>query len=123
MEHNYYVYILASAHGVLYVGVTNDLVRRVSQHKQRLVPGFTRRYNVDRLVYYEHAHDVSAAIAREKQIKGWVREKKVALVEAVNLAWADLYPTIAPGLDDAGGRFPPGVGEQDEAVSRPEGRP
>lgn len=70
MHHNYYVYLLASAKRVLYVGMTNDLLRRVAQHRQRLVPGFTKRYNVDCLVYFEHTHDVNAAIAREKEIKG-----------------------------------------------------
>jgi len=94
VNHNYYVYILSSAHGVLYVGMTNDLVRRVSQHKQRQIPGFTKRYNVDRLIYFEHTHHVDAAIAREKQIKCWVREKKAALIESRNPQWVDLYPSL-----------------------------
>lgn len=94
MDHNYYVYILSSTNGVLYVGMTNDLVRRVSQHKQREISGFTRRYNVDRLVYFEHTHQADAAIAREKQIKGWVREKKVALIASRNPQWVDLYPGL-----------------------------
>ncbi|HEU0301717.1 MAG TPA: GIY-YIG nuclease family protein, partial [Longimicrobium sp.] len=97
MHHNYYVYILASRKRVLYVGVTNDLVRRVGEHKQGVLPGFTWRYNVDRLVYYEQMHDVSAAIAREKEIKGWVRDRKLALVESQNPEWRDLYIDIAPG--------------------------
>jgi putative endonuclease len=97
VDHNYYVYILSSTNGVLYVGMTNDLVRRVSQHKQREIPGFSKRYNVDRLVYFEHTHHVDAAIAREKQIKGWVRQKKVALIESRNPRWVDLYPgLVAP---------------------------
>ena len=94
MSHNYYVYILASTNGVLYVGMTNDLVRRVAQHKRRELPGFTKRYNVDRLVYFEHTLHVDAAIAREKQIKRWVREKKVALIEVRNSEWVDLYPAL-----------------------------
>jgi putative endonuclease len=94
VDHNYYVYILASANGVLYVGMTNDLVRRVAQHKRRELPGFTKRYNLDRLVYFEHTLHVDAAIAREKQIKGWVREKKVALIETRNPEWVDLYPAL-----------------------------
>lgn len=77
--------------------MTNDLVRRVTEHKQGTLPGFTRRYNVDRLVYFEQTYDVSAAIAREKEIKGWVRERKLALVSSQNPEWRDLYPEIAPG--------------------------
>jgi putative endonuclease len=100
MNHNYYVYILSSAGGVLYVGMTNDLLRRVAQHKQGQVPGFSQRYNVDRLVYFEHTHDVSAAIAREKRIKGWVRAKKVALVESMNAEWVDLYAGLQSGRAD-----------------------
>jgi putative endonuclease len=94
MDHNYYVYILASTNRVLYIGMTNDLLFRIGQHKQRLIPGFTKRYNVERLVYYEHTHDVQAAIAREKQIKGWVRKKKVSLIESLNPEWVDLYPEL-----------------------------
>ena len=92
MNHNYYVYILCSTNGVLYVGMTNDLVRHVAQHKGGELPGFTKRYNVDRLVYFESTHHVDAAITREKQIKKWVREKKVALIESRNPRWVDLYP-------------------------------
>ena len=87
---DYYVYITASRSRVLYVGVANDLERRVRQHKLKIIPGFTSRYNVDRLVYYESTGDIRAAIAREKEIKGWRREKKVALIEAVNPEWKDL---------------------------------
>ena len=94
MDHNYYVYILSSTNGVLYVGMTNDLVHRVAQHKKREIPGSSKRYNVDRLVYFEHTHHVDAAIAREKQIKGWVREKKAALIESRNQQWVDLYPGL-----------------------------
>jgi len=86
----YCVYILASRSGTLYVGVTNNLLRRVYEHKHKLVPGFTKRYNIDRLVYYEATPDVRAAIAREKQIKPWRREKKVALIESKNRDWHDL---------------------------------
>jgi putative endonuclease len=95
MNHNYYVYILASEKRVLYVGATNDLIRRVTQHKQRAIPGFTKKYNVKQLVYFEHTHDVSAAIAREKELKSWVRTKKIALIEAMNPGWVDLYDAIA----------------------------
>jgi putative endonuclease len=86
----YYVYILASKSGTLYTGITSDLYHRLSEHKQRLVPGFTRKYHVTRLVYYEATHDVLAAITREKQIKAWRRSKKVALIESANPEWADL---------------------------------
>jgi putative endonuclease len=73
----YYVYILASKRGVLYTGVTNDLERRVYEHKNKLVDGFTKRYNITQLVYFESTKDVTAAITREKQIKGLLRSKKV----------------------------------------------
>ena len=74
----------------LYVGVTNDLERRVYEHKMKLVPGFTARYDLTSLVYYESTGDINAAISREKQIKGWLRRKKVALIESVNPEWEDL---------------------------------
>jgi putative endonuclease len=86
----YYVYILTSRSRNLYVGVANDLERRVYEHKQKLVPGFTTKYNIDRLVYFETTEDVQAAIAREKQIKGWLRSRKIALIESVNPTWDDL---------------------------------
>jgi len=86
----YYVYVMANRARTLYTGFTSDLKRRVFEHKQRLMPGFTERYNVTRLVYYEATSDVHSAIAREKQIKGWLRSKKVALIESVNPSWDDL---------------------------------
>ncbi|OIO87659.1 MAG: endonuclease [Anaerolineae bacterium CG2_30_64_16] len=86
----YYVYILANRTRRLYTGVTNDLRRRVCEHKHRLIEGFTKRYNIDRLVYYETIPDVKVAIAREKQIKGWLRARKIALIESTNPAWQDL---------------------------------
>ena len=95
--HNYYVYVLASSTGTLYVGMTSDLVRRIYEHKQKLIPGFTVKYGVDRLVYFEHTHDVTAAIAREKQIKGWNRKKKLALVAMKNPDWRDLAEDIGAG--------------------------
>jgi len=73
--------------------MTNCLVRRVEQHKQRQVPGFTRRYNIDRLAYYETFHEVLDALAREKQLKGWSRKKKIALIERINPNWEDLAVT------------------------------
>ena len=98
MAGNYYVYILASLSRTLYVGVTNDLARRVYEHKTRRHDGFTARYNVNRLVHYEHATDAQAAIARETQIKKWSRKKKVALIEATNAKWIDLSDELFPGL-------------------------
>jgi len=86
----YYVYIMTNKSRTLYTGVTNDLERRVYQHKQKLVPGFTTKYNITQLVYFEATQDVRAAIAREKQIKGWLRTRKIALIEAANPEWKDL---------------------------------
>ena len=76
--------------GTLYVGVTNDLQRRVAQHRTKVIPGFSSKYNIDRLVYFEETEDVRRALEREKQIKGWVRRKKVDLIEGSNPAWTDL---------------------------------
>jgi putative endonuclease len=87
---SYYVYILANEAKMLYVGVTNDLSRRIYEHKRKLIEGYTKRYNLSRLVYAEETDDVSAAIAREKQLKGWLRIKKVALIEEANPEWQDL---------------------------------
>jgi putative endonuclease len=85
-----FVYILASKSRVLYVGVTADLLRRMWEHRTGALPGFTRRYGVDRLVYYETADNPAGAIRREKQIKGWARVKKVAMIESMNPEWNDL---------------------------------
>ena len=93
----YYVYIMASRSRVLYTGVTNDLARRVNEHKRRLTPGFTRRYRITRLVYFEEFADIGAAIAREKQVKAWTRARRITLVEGRNGCWRDLaedwFPT------------------------------
>ena len=89
-DRQYYVYILTSATRTLYVGVTNDLERRMHEHKNKLVPGFTSKYNVSWLAYYEQTSDVESAIAREKEIKGWRRSKKVSLIESSNPRWKDL---------------------------------
>ena len=86
----YYVYIMAGKSAVLYTGVTNNLERRVLEHKGKLRVGFTSQYNIDRLVYYEVWPKVRDAIAREKQIKGWLRKKKVALIASKNPEWEDL---------------------------------
>ena len=89
----YYVYIMSSRSRVIYIGVTNDLPRRVYEHQHRLVRGFTQRYHVTQLVYFEVAADIRAAITREKQLKGWTRQKKIALITAHNPAWHDLSAT------------------------------
>jgi putative endonuclease len=86
----YYVYILTNASRTLYVGMTNNLERRMFEHKQKLVPGFTRKYNITKLAYFEVTGDVHAALAREKQIKSWSRNKKSELIEQRNPTWRDL---------------------------------
>ena len=86
----YYVYIMTNKSRTLYVGMTNDLQRRVYQHKQKLVEGFTQKYNITMLAYYEVTNEVHAALAREKQIKAWRRSKKLALIESTNPQWKDL---------------------------------
>ena len=86
----YYVYILTSKSCILYVGVTNNLERRIFEHRQKVVPGFTKKYNINRLMYFEVFENIRDAIAREKQIKSWRREKKVALIQATNPMWRDL---------------------------------
>ena len=90
MERLYYVYIVGSRTRNLYTGITNNLERRVYEHKRGLVPGFTRKYRVNRLMYFEVFHDVRAAIEREKQIKSWTRAKRIALLESQNPTWGDL---------------------------------
>lgn len=88
----YYVYILASKrNGTLYIGVTNDLMQRVYEHKNDLIDGFTKKYGVHRLVYYEQYDDVVNAIQREKRLKKWTRQWKIELIEKENLEWKDLY--------------------------------
>ena len=95
MSKEYYVYMLTNKNlNVLYTGVTKDLVRRIYEHKNKLMKGFTHKYNVDRLVYYEIHVDIFAAILREKQIKGWARKKKNVLVEKENPEWKDLYDKL-----------------------------
>ena len=86
----YYVYIMANRSRTLYTGVTNNLKRRVLEHKRKLVPGFTFKYKINRLVYYEQFGDIRTATGREKQIKGWLRAKKIALIQPINPQWKDL---------------------------------
>lgn len=86
----YYVYIMSSRYRAIYAGVTNDLLRRVDEHRHKFVDGFAKRYNITRLVYFESFTHVRDAIAREKQIKAWSRQKKIALIRSTNPEWNDL---------------------------------
>ena len=97
-ERHYYVYILASRiGGTLYIGVTNNLVRRVFEHKSKLIESFTEKYDVVKLVYFEKFDDPENAIKREKRLKKWLRAWKISLIEKDNPNWNDLYPEIAAG--------------------------
>ena len=87
---NFYVYIMTNGSKTLYTGVTSDLEKRVFEHKNKLVPGFTSKYNITRLVYFEITEDAHSAISREKQIKGWTRSKKINLIGLKNPSWEDL---------------------------------
>lgn len=92
---NCFVYILSSKNKVLYVGMTDNLSRRIFEHKEGLIDGFTKKYNVNRLVYYEMQPDSNAATLREKQLKNWHRQWKINLIESVNKDWKDLYEDIS----------------------------
>jgi putative endonuclease len=93
----FYVYLLASKpHGTLYIGITSDLLKRVFEHKSKAVPGFTSRYEIDKLVWFEAHDSVESAIRREKQIKEWRRNWKISLIERENPNWIDLYPSLVP---------------------------
>jgi putative endonuclease len=89
-EHSYFTYIMASRSHTLYIGVTSDLHNRVFEHKWKEHDGFTAKYNCDRLVWFEEHQEIASAIAREKELKGWRRGKKIALIEAINAVWLDL---------------------------------
>jgi putative endonuclease len=90
----YYVYMLTNERQTLYIGITSDLIKRVYQHKTKEVKGFTEKYNIDKLVYYEETSDVRSAIEREKKLKKWKREWKIKLIDEFNPAWEDLYKKI-----------------------------
>ncbi len=94
----YYVYIMTNRSRTLYTGVTNDLNRRVYEHKNKIIKGFTAKYNIDILVFYEVYNDITLAIQREKQIKGWLRKKKIDLIESVNPGWKDLSAEWEPSF-------------------------
>ena len=98
MPKSYYVYILASKkNGTLYIGITNNLARRVYEHKEYLIPGFTSKYKVSQLVYFEEMEDAYQAISREKQLKEWRRSKKIDLITKLNPNWVDLDPSASSG--------------------------
>ncbi len=95
MNKQFYVYILSSKeNGTLYIGVTNNLIRRVYEHRNNLIQGFTQKYNVHQLVYYEIFYDIYEAITREKRLKKWKRQWKIELIEKFNSEWKDLYQEI-----------------------------
>jgi putative endonuclease len=95
MDKQYFVYILTNKNNtVLYIGITSDLVNRIFEHKEKLVKGFTKRYNIDKLVYYEIFEDAYEAISREKQLKNLVRRKKIDLINNLNPKWIDLYEQL-----------------------------
>ena len=94
-DYNFWVYIMTNEHDiVLYIGMTNDLAKRVSEHRAGEIPGFTANYRCKKLIYYEHCTDVRDAIAREKQLKKWSRNKKIVLVKTLNPHWLDLAPAV-----------------------------
>ncbi|MBI5299588.1 MAG: GIY-YIG nuclease family protein [Deltaproteobacteria bacterium] len=97
----YYVYIMANQPKTLYTGITNNLPRRAYEHKNKLIRGFTEKYNVTKLVYFEETEDVNVAIAREKQIKGWLRKRKITLIESMNPHWKDISETFMTNADSS----------------------
>lgn len=90
-DYNFYVYIMASQSGTLYIGVTNNLLRCATEHKEGKIDGFSKKYSCNKLVYYEHCKNIYSIIAREKEIKKWRREKKELLIKSLNPHWNDLY--------------------------------
>ncbi|MGB2589198.1 MAG: GIY-YIG nuclease family protein [Candidatus Acidiferrum sp.] len=94
MDRTYHVYFMASQSGVLYLGVTANLPKRTFEHKQKLIPGFTKKYNCTKLIWFEPHSTARAAISREKEIKRWSRSKKITLIESLNPQWADLSPSF-----------------------------
>ena len=95
MEKSFYIYILANKrNGTLYIGITSDLIKRIGEHKNKVIKGFTKKYSIDKLVYYEHHDTAESAINREKRLKDWDRKWKLELIEKSNPAWKDLYKDI-----------------------------
>ncbi len=107
MSHIYWVYMMASPWRVLYIGVTRDLQRRVAEHRLGSTPGFSARYKTRKLVWFEHGTCIDAALAREKQLKGWSRRRKLALVDSINPTWQDLAPA-SPGAQSNHVELAPG---------------
>lgn len=93
-DYNFYIYIVSSLTGTLYIGITNDLLRRVSEHKEGKIKGFSKKYCCNKLVYYEHYQYIRDALEREKEIKKWRREKKENLIKTINPYWKDLYKEL-----------------------------
>ena len=89
-KYNYFVYIMSSFRGVLYIGVTNNLERRVEEHKNAQIKGFSQKYNINKLIYFEEYNYINDALEREKELKSWRREKKIQLIDNLNSEWADL---------------------------------
>ena len=105
MDKNYYVYVLASQrNGTLYVGITSNLIKRIWEHKNKAIEGFTQKYNVDKLVYFEQYRDLENAIKREKRLKKYNRQWKLELIEKENPEWRDLYNELVSGLPDQVGQ-------------------
>jgi len=102
MKHQYWVYIVASRSGTLYIGITNSIDRRMREHKSGEIEGFSSKYHCDRLVYFESSDDVHKAIGREKQLKGWQREKKIRLIEGRNPRWEDFAEKLGARMAFAG---------------------
>lgn len=88
------MYIISSISGIIYIGVTNDLIRRIDEHRMEFVEGFSKKYKCKKLVYHEYYSDINTAISREKELKGWRREKKIALITQSNPHWDDLYQSL-----------------------------
>lgn len=95
----YYVYILSNNGRMIYIGVTNNLIKRVLEHKSKLIEGYTSRYDINKLVYYEETNNILLAIQREKQLKNWKRKWKVELIESANKNWLDLFNDLSPNID------------------------
>lgn len=96
MMNHYYVYILAKRrNGTLYIGITNDLIKRIYEHKNDIIEGFTKKYRIHSLVYYEETGDINSALTREKRMKKWKRQWKIELIEKDNPEWKDLYPSLS----------------------------
>ena len=115
----YYTYILASDSGTFYVGFTGFLEKRVFQHKEKLIEGFTKKYGIHRLLYFQSFDDVHKAMARENQLKGWTRAKKIALIEKTNPQWKDLSAEWYRDINERFARFKHSRGKRDSSTSRP----